>query len=161
MAFELSSPQLRKASTIPLPPSHVALPPIPITIFLHPCCIASAIISPTPYVVAIIGLRSFSATRVSPLAAAISIYAVYPSVAMAYVASTFLLIGPTTIMLLGVVGIIFLTHSTKPSPPSLIGRATTSSSGKVEYTPIAAALQASSADMQPLKESKARTIFFI
>lgn len=48
-----------------------------------------------------------------------------------------------------------------PSPPSATGRTTVRHPGHAECTPSAAAFPASAEVRQPLKESRAITIFFI
>ena len=71
--------RIPRACNIPVPASLVALPPMPSRIFRHPRRIAFLISSPVPNVVASIGLRFSLGISARPLAAAVSITAVFPS----------------------------------------------------------------------------------
>ena len=59
----------------PIPPSFVALPPIPMYMFTAPFFSASAINCPVPFDVVFKGFLSFDGTKVRPEASAISITA--------------------------------------------------------------------------------------
>ena len=65
------------AESMPVPASLVALPPIPTRNLRHPLFSASEIISPVPYVEVIHGFSSSGSRSGSPLAADISITAVF------------------------------------------------------------------------------------
>jgi hypothetical protein len=67
------------ASSAPAPPSVVAEPPTPTITSRAPASTAATISSPVPYVEAAHASRSCSATRLRPLAAAISRIAASPS----------------------------------------------------------------------------------
>ena len=61
---------------MPMPPSTVALPPMPTIIWRHPASSASRISWPVPYVVVSNGSRFLGGTRLKPEACAISMTAV-------------------------------------------------------------------------------------
>ena len=86
-----------RAWSIPVPPSLVALPPMPTMNLRQPFWIADRITWPTPKVVAFIGSFSASGTRVIPAAPDISMIAVPLSGRMPYWQSTGLPMGPVTV----------------------------------------------------------------
>lgn len=144
---------------MPVAASLVALPPSPSTICRHPRDMASAMSCPTPKVVVCRGLRHSSGTSVRPAADARSTSAVVP--ATAYDASRGSPSGPVTLHVTIRTCIAERSASTVPSPPSAMGKTTVRHSGKTRRTPSAAASASCREVADPLKESKARIIFFI
>ena len=147
------------AVSIPVPPSLVALPPSPMITRLQPLRNACATISPVPKVVVSMGLRSFSRSRVSPLAAAMSMIAVPPSADMPYSARSGRISGSCASHSTAAPPSAFSRASIVPSPPSATSRQTTSHSGNTSRTPSATASATSADDSEPLNESAATTIF--
>ena len=90
-----SSPK-PSACSIPIPPSFVALPPIPMIKRWQPLRMASQITSPTPYVVVYSGFFSSPCTCVIPAAPDISIMAVCVRSMMPYGQITCFPAGPVT-----------------------------------------------------------------
>ena len=150
-----------RAESIPVPPSLVALPPSPNMMRLHPCFSASATISPVPKVVVSRGLRSSSRSRVSPLAAAMSMIAVPPSADMPYSARSGRISGSCASHSTAAPPSAFSRASIVPSPPSATSRRTVPHSGNTSLTPSETASATSADDNEPLNESDAMTIFFI
>ena len=139
-----------------MPPSVVALPPIPIMKFRQPLLAASRIISPTPVDEAFHGSRAPS-TSVIPDASAISITAVLSS-SIPYTARTFCPIGPVTSTCSYVPFMPSTKAVTVPSPPSASGLTTTSAS-TASNIPALQAIPACMLVMLPLNESIATTTF--
>ena len=142
-----------------MPPSVVALPPIPIMKFRQPLCTASNIISPTPNEVAFHG-SGLPSTSVIPDASAISITAVSSS-STPYVACTFCPIGPVTSTCSYVPFMPSTKAVTVPSPPSASGLTTTSAFGIAANMPSLQAIPACMLVMLPLNESIATTTFIL
>ena len=144
------------ASNIPVPASFVALPPMHIMNLRHPLSNASAISWPVPYVDVRRGSLSSEARRVSPLALAISMTAVEPSI-QAYSASTGLPSGSLTMSLTGLPPNVVMSASMLPSPPSATASFTTSQPGIASWIPFSTASATCHEDRQPLNESEATT----
>ena len=113
-----------RASSIPVPPSFVALPPIPIMNLLQPLPAASKIISPVPNVDDRRGLRSRVVSSVRPDAWAISIMAVClpPIVAIPYSAVIFLPRGSDAVTVTVCPSKCLVKVLKVPSPPSAMSR---------------------------------------
>src|SRR5574344_433895 len=145
-----------------MPQSFVALPPRPTMKFLQPWFTASTIISPTPYVVEIIGVLSSSDSSISPAARAISIIAVLPSADMQYLATILRIIGSCTGTFTTLPFNALLKASSMPSPPSDIGIFIMSALFlQCRITPVSTARSASSEVRHPLKESIANMNFIL
>ena len=144
------------ARIIPIPASLVPVPPSPIMKLRQPRFMALDSNSPTPYVVARIGLRSSSFTRFSPHACATSIIAV-PSGAMPYWASTRRIIWSWIYTGSNVPPRAAVKAWSIPSPPSDIGRQTVSIPSRQRAS--ANAVSTSTDDRHPLNESMARMYF--
>ena len=155
----LSRRRYPKAFSIPAPPSFVALPPMPIMKLRQFLCMASAIISPTPYVVVFIGFRFSGGTKVSPAAADISRIAVRLCSIIPYPAFTGSPRGPQTSTGSRIPPIPSIKASTVPSPPSAMGRMKISASGNTRRMPCSAARPACIELKLPLKESIATVTF--
>ena len=140
-----------------MPPSVVALPPIPIMKFRQPLRTASRIISPTPVDEAFHGSRAPS-TSVIPDASAISITAVLSS-SIPYTACTFCPMGPVTSAYSYAPFMPSTKAVTVPSPPSASGLTTTSAFGIAANMPSLHAIPACMLVMLPLNESIATTTF--
>ena len=150
----------------PVPPSFVAEPPIAIDISLHPRPNASRISWPVPYVEAASGSRSFSSTRVSPEASAISMTAVLPpgpsavpESTMQYFAQTSLISGSFTFARTISPPHASQTASTVPSPPSATGTLTVSHSPKTSCAAFSRSSAVCLLVRLPLNESLANTSF--
>lgn len=142
---------------IPMPPSHVAVPPNPIMKCLHPLLQASIISSPTPRLDASSGLRSAMDNNCNPHASATSMIAVSPL--MPYLAPTRLPSGSLTYTVSMCAPKGPANTSSVPSPPSARGIAITSALGYSSSMAPDIARATCQADRHSLKESGATTIF--
>lgn len=146
-----------RGDDIHLPQSLVALPPSPTTISWAPRRKASAINWPVPYDEARRGLRSSGFNRPRPLACAISMKA-RPSLSR-YWACIGRIRGSRTRTVIRSKLPVASTASRNPSPPSLMGRHTTSASGQRRSTASRAASLAWREVKQPFSESIAIMTF--
>ncbi len=146
------------AVSIPAPPSVEALPPMPSTSREAPASSAAAISWPKPTECASSG--SSGSSSESPLARASSTTAV-PSERNNHSAPTGRPSGPVTVAaILLALGSTVTNASRVPSPPSAIGRVTTSSAGLTDDQPRAIAAATALAEAVPLNESGATTTRF-
>jgi len=132
---------------------------MPMTIFRTPEARAAAISSPVPRVVVLNGLSSDCGSSSIPLAAAISITAVFPASITPYFALTGVPSGPQTSASRYSPPQADTSASTVPSPPSASGSSTRAASGRTCRNPAASVATTSRLDRQFLKESAAITIF--
>ncbi len=149
------------ACAIPIPPSTVALPPIPRMRLRTPSSMAARMSSPVPQVVAFMGSSPPGGTSSIPLAEAISMTAVRPSGSKPYDATTGSPRGPVTVTERSSPPVARTTASVVPSPPSAIGITMISASLRLSWSASAMILPASSLLILPLKLSAATTIFIL
>ena len=159
--LSLSKKSQPSACSIPMPPSLVALPPMPIINSVQPLSTASRIISPTPRVVVRKGVLSSFGTRGRPAAAAISITAVRccPSCEIPYPQATGSPSGPVTVTCCRRPRIAVVRVSAVPSPPSASKQIRIPASGQTRRIPASTASPASREDRLPFIESMAISIF--
>jgi hypothetical protein len=119
-----------QACAAPIPPSIVALPPMPRMMRLAPKSAAARMSSPVPYVVVRVGSRCSGESSAIPLAAAISITAVCSPPSRPIGASTFMRgNGPVTFCVTIRPPVAATSPATVPSPPSAIGQISISAPG--------------------------------
>ena len=149
------------ACSIPVPASFVALPPIPIIIFLQLLFKACLINSPVPYDVVFHGFLSLSFSSSIPDADAISITAVSPSPSTPKCAVISRISGSWTFLWKIFPFVAVTSVTTVPSPPSARGTNFILASGKTFLIPSSMNLATSGDVRQSLNESGAISIFII
>ena len=144
---------------MPVPPSTVALPPMPTMISSTPASSALRISSPVPRVEVSKGSRSAGSSSARPLASAISMTAVRPSPQSPHVAVTGRPSGSATSWRRYSPPVASTSASVVPSPPSAMGMRVASTAPSARCSPRAMAAAASAAERDSFSESGAMMTF--